>query len=200
MADVVDRLRELDDQEDLEDEEEEAEEEEARGLLQKIPLVNKMVSAPEYMKVLSQNREILVVGTSVRREWFLIVFYVFCSLVPVVYSLEVWTAMLSCISLYAVYQSIPVKEVWTLTRAENQVKQELKVGNKLRRSNMYELKRIQDVVVEEHETKRGAYRTVLIFDGGIVVPLTRDFFYSNRGKPQREVAAEILKFCDVKAA
>ena len=89
---------------------------------------------------------------------------------------------------------MPESEVCVVNRNDGTINIEKRLFGKIKSVRVHQLAELNDVIVEKNKKKKGAYRTVLLFESGIAVPLTDSYYFHPRGIKEKEVATQILNF------
>jgi len=146
-----------------------------------------------YMKVEKLDKNVAVVGsTNVPKEWVLLAVFFVLSFIPMLISFGVSSIGFCIMVAFILYLNAPQKEVLIIDKSKNIITKEYQGNNPSKR--VHSLDEFQRFAVEQSEKKSGAYRLVLEFGNGMVLPVTDGYYFSEKAVAQRTVALKLSSF------
>lgn len=147
-----------------------------------------------YLEIVKQNSEQLILEAPVRNEWIIFILSFLASFITFYFGFDMFRILFVLMLWGILLLNLPKKEIWYFDKSEKLITKQSKLLNFLTQEMKFELSELQKFSIEESESKKGAYRLVANFIGGVNIGLTDNFVYSNAAAKQREIKKIIKKF------
>ena len=148
------------------------------------------------MKVTCTSSDSFSCQSQAKKDWGLLLIGFGLSFGPLLITKSPWSLLFTAMIFIVIYLNRPLTEVVEFSLQSQTVRQKLTGINPGKGVRVYSLEQLQRFSIEESLKKKGAYRLLMEFESGIVVPFTKDFHFSPNAIAQRTLAAQIASFTE----